>query len=130
MSSIRSNLFKSMLGSVAARSMNESIASRGDVFEGLAIANTIADLKARTVVEVIGVAASIASNGAAAAALAGVAGGVVHWIVNRKNPRAGILAVVVGGMTAVYIGPFASSIIGLPIVAVNAMTGGDADGCP
>lgn len=119
-----------MLGSVAARSMNESIASRGDVFEGLAIANTIADLKARTVVEVIGVAASIASNGAAAAALAGVAGGVVHWIVNRKNPRAGILAVVVGGMTAVYIGPFASSIIGLPIVAVNAMTGGDADGCP
>ena len=44
--------------------------------------------------------------------------------------RAGILAVVVGGMTAVYIGPFASSIIGLPIVAVNAMTGGDADGCP
>ncbi|MDR5654889.1 hypothetical protein [Ruixingdingia sedimenti] len=71
--------------------------------------------------------ADLLPNGAAAAALAGVAGGVVHWIVNRKNPRAGILAVVVGGMTAVYIGPFASSIIGLPIVAVNAMTGGDAD---
>lgn len=66
-------------------------------------------------------------NGAAAAALAGVAGGVVHWIVNRKNPRAGILAVIVGGMTAVYIGPFASSIIGLPIVLVNSLTGGNAD---
>lgn len=39
----------------------------GDVFEGLAIANTIADLKARTVVEVIGVAASIASIIACAA---------------------------------------------------------------
>lgn len=33
----------------------------GDVFEGIAIANTIADLKARVIVEVIGVAASIAS---------------------------------------------------------------------
>lgn len=33
----------------------------GDVFEGLAIANTIAALKAHTIVEVIGMAASIAS---------------------------------------------------------------------
>lgn len=33
----------------------------GDVFEGLAIANTIADLKAHTIVEIIGMAASIAS---------------------------------------------------------------------
>lgn len=39
----------------------------GDVFEGLAIANTIADLKAETTVEVIGVAASIASIVAIAA---------------------------------------------------------------
>ena len=39
----------------------------GDVFEGLAIANTIADLKAKTIVEVIGVAASIASIIACAA---------------------------------------------------------------
>jgi ATP-dependent protease ClpP protease subunit len=39
----------------------------GDVFEGLAIANTIADLKATTIVEVISVAASIASIIACAA---------------------------------------------------------------
>ncbi|MDR5654873.1 head maturation protease, ClpP-related [Ruixingdingia sedimenti] len=39
----------------------------GDVFEGLAIANTIADLKAKTIVEIIGVAASIASVIAVAA---------------------------------------------------------------
>lgn len=65
--------------------------------------------------------------GAAAAVMAGLAGGVAHWIARRKSPREGVMAMVVGGLTAVYVGPFASSIIGLPIVAMNYITGAQAD---
>lgn len=65
--------------------------------------------------------------GASAAVVAGLAGGIAHWIANRKTLRDGVVAVVVGGLTAVYVGPFASSIIGLPIVGINYITGAKAD---
>ena len=66
-------------------------------------------------------------SGAGAAGMAGVAGGIVHWITNKKSPREGMAAVIVGSLTAVYIGPFASPIIGFPVVLLNKVTEGDAD---
>lgn len=71
--------------------------------------------------------AELLPAGAAAAAVAGVAGGLVHWVVNKKSIGEGLASVLVGSLTAVYVGPFASPIIGSPVVGLNKITGGDAD---
>lgn len=71
--------------------------------------------------------ADLLPAGAAAAAIAGIAGGLVHWVVNKKSIGEGMAAVLVGSLTAVYVGPFASPIIGAPVVGLNKITGGDAD---
>lgn len=38
-------------------------------------------------------------------AIAGLLGGIIHWVTNRLSWRNGLLCLVVGAISAVYLGP-------------------------
>lgn len=44
-------------------------------------------------------------------ALAGAAGGLVRWLTLRTRPLDGIIAIVVGAISAIYLGPLAEPAI-------------------
>ena len=52
-----------------------------------------------------------------AIALAGAAGGLVRWLTLRSHPVDGIIAIVIGAITAIYAGPLAEP-------AIDALLGG------
>lgn len=45
------------------------------------------------------------------AAIAGVAGALVHWLTNKKSLREGLVAMTVGMLTAVYLGPIVAPML-------------------
>lgn len=49
-------------------------------------------------------------------ALAGAAGGLVRWLTLRSRPVDGLIAIAVGAISAIYLGPLAEP-------AVNALLG-------
>ncbi len=49
-------------------------------------------------------------------ALAGAAGGLVRWLTLRSRPLDGFIAIVVGSISAIYLGPLAEP-------AMNALLG-------
>lgn len=49
-------------------------------------------------------------------ALAGAAGGLVRWLTLRSRPLDGVIAIVVGALSALYLGPLAEP-------AINALLG-------
>ena len=58
--------------------------------------------------------------------LAGASGGLVRWLTLRHNLREGIVALIVGGLCALYLGPVISPILE-PIIGKIAPQG-DASG--
>lgn len=44
-------------------------------------------------------------------AVAGAAGSVIYWITNRQSPKNGLIAIVAGAISAVYLGPAISPIL-------------------
>jgi len=49
-------------------------------------------------------------------ALAGAAGGLVRWLTLRERPLDGVIAVVIGAVSSIYLGPLAEP-------AINALLG-------
>lgn len=44
-------------------------------------------------------------------AMAGAAGSIIYWISNRQSPKNGLISIVVGAITAIYLGPAVSPIL-------------------
>jgi hypothetical protein len=45
------------------------------------------------------------------AAVAGIAGGIVRWLTLRESPKEGAVALVVGGITAVYLNQIVAPVL-------------------
>ncbi|RKT35281.1 hypothetical protein BXY70_1314 [Roseovarius halotolerans] len=70
--------------------------------------------------------ASFLPDNAGRAAVAGIAGGIVAWVTNKQNPREGIASIIVGCITAIYLGPIVAPILEPVIGAISP--GNDAVG--
>lgn len=59
----------------------------------------------------------IFGDGALPAAIAGAAGGLVRWLALREHWTDGIVAILVGGVSAVYLAPAILQIVG-PVLSI------------
>ena len=50
-------------------------------------------------------------DGVEKTAMAGFCGAIVYWITNKKSPRDGLLCMIVGVISAIYLGPLIEPII-------------------
>lgn len=66
------------------------------------------------------------SSDAGRAAVAGALGGIVRWITLRERPREALGSLVVGAISAVYLGPLVAPLLE-PVVGAIAPKG-DASG--
>lgn len=62
----------------------------------------------------------------ARAALSGAAGGIVRWITLQESLRAGLLSILVGSISAVYLGPLVAPLLD-PVVG-KLVPDGDSHG--
>lgn len=50
-------------------------------------------------------------DGVEKAATAGFFGAIAYWITNKKNPRDGVMCLIVGVISAIYLGPLIEPVL-------------------